>query len=170
MGLKNLDIVKRIKAARIQAGLTQKELAKNLGRTSAAISDLERGKVQVSAIDVFKLSKLLKKPIEYFFGEEFGDIDTQELIAGIRDIEPEDRFAIVPIFRNILRMQAIGRELRVTTDQQKGMKLFQELFGIIQMINRQFKAMTEEGDDLEQQLKEIMPTLDFTSPTKTKKD
>lgn len=170
MALRNLDIVKRIKAARINAGFTQKELATSLGRTSAAISDLERGKVQVSAIDLFKLSKLLKRPIEYFYGEEFGDIDIQELIAGIREIEPEDRYAIVPIFRNILRMQTISKELQTTTDPQKGMKLAEELFGIVEMTNRQFGAAAEEGQELQKILKEMIPTMGFTKQAKKAKD
>ena len=62
----NEIIVKRIKAARMERGLTQQNLADQLGRTAAALSDLERGKVQVTASDLLKLARYLNKPIEYF--------------------------------------------------------------------------------------------------------
>lgn len=170
MAFRNLDIVKRIKAARMHAGLTQKELATNLGRTSAAISDLERGKVQVSAIDLFKLSRLLKKPIEYFYGEDLGDDFTQELIAGIREMLPDERYAIVPVLRNILRIRAIVNELPTITDQEKGRMLVQELLGLIQLVNRQFGAVAEEGQDLEKILQDFVPPVfDPSHQTKTKK-
>jgi transcriptional regulator with XRE-family HTH domain len=55
----NETIIKQIKAARMERGLTQQDLADQLGRTAAAISDLERGKVQVTASDLYKLSRYL---------------------------------------------------------------------------------------------------------------
>ncbi len=59
-------IVKRIKEARIERRFTQQDIAKHLGRSTAAISELERGKVQVSASDLYQIAQLLNKPIEYF--------------------------------------------------------------------------------------------------------
>ena len=78
----NEKIVKRIKTARVQRERTQKDLADYLGRTAASISDLERGKVQVTASDLYKISIYLSKPIEYFFGEVFGG--EQAIIRGLQ--------------------------------------------------------------------------------------
>mgnify|MGYP006290430517 FL=1 len=101
----NDQIVKRIKDARIERDLTQKDLAEHLQRTAASISDLERGKVQVSASDLYKLAKLLGKPIEYFFGEKFAGKDIEDLTALIRKMDPEVRALQVPIIKSLLEMQ-----------------------------------------------------------------
>ena len=56
----NNIIVKRIRDVRKERGLTQQDLANILDKTAAAISDLERGKVQVNASDLYKIATLLK--------------------------------------------------------------------------------------------------------------
>jgi len=101
-------IVKKIKEARIERGLTQKDLANHLGKTAAAISDLERGKVQVTASDLYHISQLLNKPIEYFFGEELGDNEIQGLIAVLRKQSPKGQASSIELSRMMLRMQELG--------------------------------------------------------------
>lgn len=98
-------IIQRIKETRLERGYTQQELATFLGKTAAAISELERGKVQVSANDLHQISKFLGKPIEYFYGEEFIGDDVQSMIAVIRRMEPEARKEQVRIMMAILEMQ-----------------------------------------------------------------
>ena len=66
----NEIIVKRIKEARLERRLTQHNLAEHLGRSTAAISELERGKVQVTASDLYQISQMLNKPIEFFYNED----------------------------------------------------------------------------------------------------
>lgn len=48
-----------LKAARINAGLTQKELAKKLGRSESTIVNWETGKTKISLIDFKKLCSIL---------------------------------------------------------------------------------------------------------------
>lgn len=98
-------IVKNVKAARLERGLTQKDLAKHLDRTSASISDLERGKVQVSASDLSKLAKYLNKPIEYFYGDSFGGNEVDNLVALIRKMDPEIRSEQINVINSLLVMQ-----------------------------------------------------------------
>ena len=101
-------IVRKIKDARLERGLTQKDLAEHLGKTSAAISDLERGKVQVAASDLYHIAQLLNKPIEYFFGEELGDNEIQDLVAVLRKQSREGQANSIKFSRMILRMQELG--------------------------------------------------------------
>jgi len=101
----NETIAKRIRKARVERDLTQQDVADYLGRTAASISDLERGKVQVSASDLFKLSKFLNKPIEYFYGEEFLGDDVQDLISIIRRMPPEIRSDQVYMIKTIIDLQ-----------------------------------------------------------------
>ena len=60
-------IRERIKMARGEAAMSQEDLAKHLGKSRVAISDLERGRVQVNASDLALIAKSLEKPISYFF-------------------------------------------------------------------------------------------------------
>ena len=85
------EISKRIKEARISKGLTQQDIADHLGKTAAAISDLERGRVQVSAIDLYKISEKLNTPIEYFFGEILGPETAQKIISIARRMDKEEQ-------------------------------------------------------------------------------
>ena len=101
----NEYIVRKIKQARTERGLTQKDLARKLNRTSASISDLERGKVQVSANDLGKLAEFLEKPIEYFYGEGFGSSDIENLVAVIRKMDPDVRSEQINIINSLLAMQ-----------------------------------------------------------------
>jgi transcriptional regulator with XRE-family HTH domain len=101
----NETIVKRIKDTRIERGLTQQDLANQLGRTAASISDLERGKVQITASDLFQLARYLNKPIEYFYGEEYFGEDVEDLISIIRRIDPDTRKLQLPIIKSILLLQ-----------------------------------------------------------------
>ena len=56
-----------IRKAREEASLTQSELAKNMNRRQATLSDIENGKVEVSSGTLALLSAMLEKPITYFF-------------------------------------------------------------------------------------------------------
>ena len=98
-------IVKRIKDARIERGLTQKDLADHLGRTAAAISDLERGKVQISASDLYKLAVFLGKPVEYFYGINYSGKEIEDVIALIREIDPETDGELFPTISLFMEYQ-----------------------------------------------------------------
>lgn len=101
----NTTIVQRIRAARAERGLTQKDLADHLKKTPAAISDLERGKVQVSASELYQIADLLNKPIEYFYGESIGDKEIEDLVALLRIQTPAERSAILQMTNVLINMQ-----------------------------------------------------------------
>lgn len=83
-----LRMGEKIRSAREEAGLSQAELAKNIFRRRATVSDLENGKSEVGTITLSRISSVLEKPISYFFPEfairdiNIGDISplTKELL------------------------------------------------------------------------------------------
>lgn len=60
-------IREHIKRAREEKGISQSELAEAIGKKSnVSISDIERGRVGVSAVDLILIAKLLGRDINYF--------------------------------------------------------------------------------------------------------
>jgi len=112
----NEFIVKKVKEARLERGLTQKDLAKLLDRTSASISDLERAKVQVTANDLAILAKYLNKPIEYFYGDSFGGDEIDNLVALIRKMDPDIRSEQIKVINSLLMMQMSFANLETDDD------------------------------------------------------
>lgn len=86
----NKKIVEKIKSARTERKLNQKQLADKLGKTQATLSQLENGNVQVLASELYKISEILDKPIEYFYGEDIGNDEIQEIVTMLRRQTPAD--------------------------------------------------------------------------------
>ena len=76
----NRYIRERVKQARQEAKETQDDLAKVLEKTRVAISDLERGRVSVSAADLNFIAVHYSKPVSYFF-PPIESISTDDLSA-----------------------------------------------------------------------------------------
>ena len=60
-------IRERIRQARLEANETQEDLAKVLEKTRVAVSDMERGRVSVSAADLSLIAAYYEKPISFFY-------------------------------------------------------------------------------------------------------
>lgn len=58
--------VERLKKARVEAGLTQAQVAKKLKCTQSWISKVEHGELRVEAIWLNRFAKLYGKPMSYF--------------------------------------------------------------------------------------------------------
>ncbi|WP_216325695.1 helix-turn-helix transcriptional regulator [Deinococcus aestuarii] len=71
-------LAERVKEARDYLGLSQEFVADRIGISRPAMSALETGKRKISSIELHKLARLLKKPLEYFF-------DDDEVLAGPQD-------------------------------------------------------------------------------------
>ena len=149
----NLLIAQRIKAARLQRNLTQQDLADKLGKTSAAISDLERGKTQISASDLVILADLLVKPVEYFYGEDFSGEDIQDIISLIRRMPPESRKEQLPMMTTMLSMFEIGKKVQEEIDDQKRMELAKEFYSLLlgysSSMNKLMTQLMEVKENLE---------------------
>jgi len=62
-------IVAKIKQARIEAGITQEEIAKLLGRTQSYLSKIESGQRRIDINLLAELAQVYKKEINYFIKE-----------------------------------------------------------------------------------------------------
>ena len=83
----------RIREARAQSGMSQADLAKFVYKSGSAVSDIERGRVQVSVNDLALIAAAVEKPASFFFppnvrGAEQGTLepDEQELVQHYRQL------------------------------------------------------------------------------------
>lgn len=58
--------VERLRKARLEAGLTQVEVARKLGRPQSHISNVESGQQRVDIIELKRFAKMYGKDINYF--------------------------------------------------------------------------------------------------------
>lgn len=58
--------VERLKAARLEAGLTQTQVAKKIGRPQSHISNVESGQQRVDVVELKRFAKIYDKDINYF--------------------------------------------------------------------------------------------------------
>jgi len=59
-------LIERIIKARKEAGLSQWDAAKRLGRSQSYISKIEVGQRKIDVIELKKIARVYKKPINYF--------------------------------------------------------------------------------------------------------
>ncbi|MGH7654431.1 MAG: helix-turn-helix domain-containing protein [Gemmatimonadaceae bacterium] len=62
-------LIKRVREARLEAGLTQSKVAAALGRPLSFVSKCELGERRIDPIDLEKFADLYGKPFEYFFAK-----------------------------------------------------------------------------------------------------
>ena len=58
--------VERLRRARLEAGLTQVEAAKKVGRLQSHISNVESGQQRVDIVELKRFAKLYGKSVSYF--------------------------------------------------------------------------------------------------------
>ncbi len=58
--------VEKLRKARIEAGLTQVQVAKKIGRPQSHISNIESGQQRVDIIELKRFAKLYGKEISHF--------------------------------------------------------------------------------------------------------
>lgn len=63
-------LISRVREARLAAGLTQSEVAVELGRPLSFVSKCELGERRIDPIDLEKFAQLYRKPFEYFFARK----------------------------------------------------------------------------------------------------
>lgn len=61
--------LKRLKQARKEAGLTQKHVAKIVGKTQSFISKCESGERRVDILELKVFADLYGKPLDYFIDD-----------------------------------------------------------------------------------------------------
>jgi len=58
--------VEKLRKARLEAGLTQGQVAKKIRRPQSHISNIESGQQRVDVIELKRFAKLYNKSIDYF--------------------------------------------------------------------------------------------------------
>ena len=105
-------IGKKIAEAREQRGLTQKDLADFLElKSPQAVSEIERGKVNIAAADLYKLADYLTKPIAYFYGDYFDSPEREDAIALVKQLSQEELKGLVNLARANTRMKGLAASL-----------------------------------------------------------
>jgi transcriptional regulator with XRE-family HTH domain len=90
----------KIRQAREETGMSQDELAKHIYKTRGAISDIERGRVQITMGDLVLLAGALQKPITYFSQAESLSAREKELISRFRQLGATRRSKPPPFHRS----------------------------------------------------------------------
>ena len=87
----------RVRAARVQCGLTQEQLAASIGKTSATIANIENGRSIPNLYTLERLSQALNMRLRDFFEERDGNatdenrLKLQLRIQGmIRELDNDD--------------------------------------------------------------------------------
>ncbi len=60
------DVIKRLREARFESGLKQKEAAARLGKPQSYISKIERGERRLDVAEIKLFAKIYKKPVSFF--------------------------------------------------------------------------------------------------------
>ncbi|MDE1920911.1 MAG: helix-turn-helix transcriptional regulator [Candidatus Omnitrophica bacterium] len=63
-------LIEKIKTARTEAGMDQKQAARLLGTTQSNISKIESGQRRVDVLQLKELARVYKKRVSYFIEEE----------------------------------------------------------------------------------------------------
>jgi DNA-binding transcriptional regulator YiaG len=58
--------LEQLKQARVEAGLTQSDVARHLGRPQSFVSKAESGERRLDLIEADELARLYRKPIDFF--------------------------------------------------------------------------------------------------------
>lgn len=101
-----------IRKAREEAGFSQRELAERIYRRQAALSDMENGKMEPNASTLVYLAFNLKKPISFFFPDQFtpeknlGEISDleKEIIIFINQLDDDDKVKILAQVRALSKL------------------------------------------------------------------
>ncbi|MDP3298423.1 MAG: helix-turn-helix transcriptional regulator [Thermodesulfovibrionia bacterium] len=59
-------VLEQLKSARIEAGLTQKDVAERFGKPQSYISKCESGERRLDVVELNKFAKLYKKSLSFF--------------------------------------------------------------------------------------------------------
>jgi transcriptional regulator with XRE-family HTH domain len=144
-------LANRIKQARIERSFTQQDLAKFLNKSASNVSDMERGRVQVSALDLYVLAQALNKSVGYFFEEPWVDGPIEDILVLLRNQTPEARQRSIEMMRIWMSLQTMQQELGVS-DREPTPEEQQKI--IVEIVNFlvQFEQMRQQVDALRAQL------------------
>lgn len=96
-------LIRRLRSARRDAGLTQKEVAKRLGVDQSTISALESGQRRISFALLTTLSKIYKTPFLVFITSKVSIIGLKELKRIAKRKNPKSYKAFMATLRGLFK-------------------------------------------------------------------
>jgi transcriptional regulator with XRE-family HTH domain len=120
-----VHVGKRLRQARLLAGLSQEELGGGIGVSFQAVQKYEQGENRLSASRLFRAAKLLDRPVSFFFSDLEGEVpagtgtvfsrDEIELVRYFRMIVSEDvRDHLLQVARRISELEGGGADVETT--------------------------------------------------------
>lgn len=104
----DVNVGKRVAQARADLGLTQAELATRLGVARSTLAEMETGQRKISADELYRLSDLLRRPLERFFAPG----ETATLFAfrlGGEEVSEAAREALVRLDNRLSHLRSLER-------------------------------------------------------------
>lgn len=99
------ELARRLRLARLNVGLSQDEVATELGVARPTVSQIEASKRSVSSIELARLAKLYRRPLASFFDENFEeDLSEDPLTVLFRAVEvKKEDLGVVEEFEDFCR-------------------------------------------------------------------
>jgi transcriptional regulator with XRE-family HTH domain len=82
----------RVRAARLEAGKSQTDVAESLGLTFQQLQKYEKGANRISAGKLHELSRLFDTPVQFFFDGMDGAVSRRGNSKGAAALDPLTRF------------------------------------------------------------------------------
>ncbi|MDD3171644.1 MAG: helix-turn-helix transcriptional regulator [Bacilli bacterium] len=99
----------KIKEARQEANMSQKDLAESIGfDSSTAISLIEAGQRKISIEDLEKICKILQKDIKFFLGKKEDENNVIYALRADKDLTKKDKDSIEH-FINCIKQKDEGK-------------------------------------------------------------
>jgi transcriptional regulator with XRE-family HTH domain len=99
---RDIDVGRRIRARRLERGMSQSELGSKLGVTFQQIQKYEKGVNRVGAGRLYQIAEVLSIPVSFFFdGNEGGKGKENSIDAGFRFLETAGAIRIVRAYSKI---------------------------------------------------------------------
>lgn len=95
----------RIRQARDEANLSQKQVALKIGLTRTAYANIELGRNTVTVSNLQKLAAVFNRPLSYFFGDGSSELpsDEDELLQYYRSIPEQFRGTALEVVQTLAR-------------------------------------------------------------------
>ncbi len=103
----------RIRALRVQRGLSQEELALRAGITPAYLGMVERGEKNPTLLTVEKVCNALGISLEQCFSQEQGpepDNISEQILFLLRGMDEQEKHAVLKIVEQICRLQQLAQQ------------------------------------------------------------
>lgn len=105
MSSASLKVAQRLREARVQAGLSQGQVARELGWHRPTVTEIEAGRRRVAADELTRFAGLYHVRASWLLGDDSAPELDPELVLAARQFErlrPKDREKVQALLRSIL--------------------------------------------------------------------